>query len=543
MTPAVGQSAHKVVVVGGGFGGLQAALGLRRAPVEVTLVDRRNFHLFQPLTYQVATGALSPGEITYPLRAIFRRDDNVRVVMAEVSGFDLDRRELRLDPIGDMPAPRFLAYDTLIVSGGSNYSYFGHPEWRQFAFEVKSLESALMVRSRIFSAFEAAELETDPDRRQAWLTFVIVGAGPTGVEMAGQIAELARDTLRANFRTADPRACRIVLVEAEDRVLTSFPRSLSRRAARSLERLGVTPILGRSVVGVDADGVTVGDSGDNTERILARTVVWAAGVSASALASQLSVLTGAESDRAGRVTVEANLTLPGHPEIFAIGDMVRVRRAGGQAEVLPGVAPAAIQQGRFVAKVVRARLRGRDIRPFHYRNKGNLATIGRAAAVADVKGLKLSGFLAWATWLVVHLWYLVGFQNRLLVLIRWSFAFLTRNRGSRLITGQVTEPHPRAVASESAAGEVPVNAGEADFPGTNPTRPPMAAASRAVLSRKQAATKEPRPDDRRGIRARSGGSAAAGVLGSDSGELNAGADMQLLKDAPQVTAHRMRREE
>jgi NADH:ubiquinone reductase (H+-translocating) len=444
--------AHKVVVVGGGFGGLQAVIGLRRAPVAVTLVDRRNFHLFQPLTYQVATGALSPGEVTYPLRAIFRRDANVRVVMAEVASFDLARREVRLDPIGDLPAPRSLAYDTLIVAGGSDYSYFGHPEWREYAFEVKSLESALTVRSRIFSAFEAAELESDPERRQAWLTFVIVGAGPTGVETAGQIAELARDTLRSNFRTSDPGACRILLVEAADRVLTNFPPSLSKRAARSLERIGVTPILGRRVIGVDERGVTLAGAGANGERVLARTVVWAAGVSASGLATQLSVLTGAEADGAGRVTVEPDLTLPGHREIFAIGDMVRVRRIGGQPEVLPGVAPAAMQQGRYAAKVILARLGGRHTRPFRYRDKGNLATIGRASAVADVKGVKLSGLIAWATWLGIHLWYLVGFQNRALVLIRWAFSFLTRNRGSRLITGEVAEPHSR---SDAASAPVP----------------------------------------------------------------------------------------
>jgi NADH:ubiquinone reductase (H+-translocating) len=421
--------------------------------VEVTLVDRRNFHLFQPLTYQVATGALSPGEIAYPLRSAFRRGGNVRVTLAEVAGFDLEHREVRLDPIGDMPAPRSLAYDTLIVSAGSDYSYFGHPEWRPHAFEVKSLESALMVRSRIFSAFEAAELESDAGRRRAWLTFVVVGAGPTGVEIAGQIAELARDTLRADFSTTGPRVGRILLVETADRVLTSFPPSLSKRAARSLEKLGVTTIVGRSVIGVDQHGVTIGDGTGGQERILARTVVWAAGVAASTLASQLSVLTGAEADPAGRVTVERDLTLAGHPEIFAIGDMVRVRSKGGQAEALPGVASVALQQGRFAATVVRARLRGQESRPFHYHDKGNLATIGRAAAVADIRGVKLSGFLAWVTWLVVHLWYLVGFQNRLLVLMRWSFSFVTRNRGSRLITGEVAEPHSRDAGHDVAIAD------------------------------------------------------------------------------------------
>jgi NADH dehydrogenase len=421
--------AHRVVVVGGGFGGLQAALGLRKADVEITLIDRRNFHLFQPLSYQVATGALSPGEVAYPLRSVFKRDGNVRVLLAEVERFDLERREVVLGPVGDLPAPGPVPYDTLIVAGGSRYSYFGHDEWSEHAAEVKSLESALSVRGRILSAFEAAEIEHDAERRGEWLTFAVVGAGPTGVEMAGQIAEIARDTLRSDFRSADPGSGRILLIEAADRVLTGFPESLSAKAERSLRRLGVTPVLGSTVVDVDETGVTIEDGGGARRRIAARTLVWAAGVTASGLASQLAELTGAERDRAGRVTVEPDLTLPGHPEVFAIGDMVRVGET-----TFPGVAPVAMQQGRYAAKAVRARLKGRTAPPFRYRDKGNLATIGRAAAVADIKGLKLSGFLAWITWLVVHLFYLVGFQNRLLVLIRWSIAFVTRGRGTRLIT-------------------------------------------------------------------------------------------------------------
>src|SRR5256884_5797226 len=282
--------AHRVVVVGGGFGGLQSTLALRPAPVEVTLVDRRNFHLFQPLTYQVATGALSPGEIAYPLRAILKRHRRARVLLAEVSDIDVDRRELQLRSVDGLPAPPSLGYDTLIVSGGSLYSYFGHDEWSEHAAEVKSLESALVVRSRLLSAFEAAEEEPDPERRAAWLTFVVVGAGPTGVEMAGQIGELARDTLRHDFRAIDPRAGRILLIEAADRVLTSFPASLSDKAARSLRKLGVTPMLGSTVVGVDREGVTIDGAGGARERIPARTVVWAAGVSASTLARQLGEL-------------------------------------------------------------------------------------------------------------------------------------------------------------------------------------------------------------------------------------------------------------
>jgi NADH dehydrogenase len=425
---------HRVVVVGGGFGGLQAVLKLRRLAVEVTLVDRRNFHLFQPLTYQVATGALSPGEIAYPLRAIFKRDRNVQVLMAEVDDFDLEARELQLSPAVGVPAPPTISYDTLIVSGGSRYSYFGHDEWSDNAAEVKSLESALTVRNRLLSAFEAAEWESDPERRAAWLAFVVVGAGPTGVEMAGQIGELARDTLRADFRRIDPRTARILLVEAADRVLTTFPPSLSVKAARSLEKLGVTVLTQRTVVGVDGEGVAIEHGGSEPERIPSRTVIWAAGVTASGLATRLAELTGAESDRAGRVTVEPDLTLPGHPEVFALGDMVRVRDAAGGSTVLPGVAPVAMQQGRYAAKVVRDRLRSRPTQPFRYRDKGNLATIGRGAAVADIKGFKLSGHIAWITWLVVHLWYLVGFQNRLLVLIRWTSSFVTHGRGARLIT-------------------------------------------------------------------------------------------------------------
>jgi NADH dehydrogenase len=412
------------VIVGGGFGGLQAALALRRSPVEVTLVDRRNFHLFQPLTYQVATGALSPGEIAYPLRAIFKRNPNIRVLLAEAYDFDLEAREVYLRPAGEVPAPAALPYDTLIVAGGSRYSYFGHDEWRAHAAEVKSLESALVVRSRLLSAFEAAEV--DGVDHAAWLTFVVVGAGPTGVEIAGQIAELARDTLRRDFRAIDPRAARILLVERADRVLTSFPPSLSAKAARSLERLGVTVLTSRTVTDLDAESVVV-----DGERIAARTVVWAAGVTASMLASRLAARSRSEADPAGRVAVEPDLTLPGHPEVFALGDMVRLRD-----QALPGLAPVAMQQGRYAALVVKNRLGGRSTPPFRYHNKGNLATIGRAAAVADVKGLRLSGFAAWATWLTVHLWYLVGFQNRLLVLIRWSASFATHGRGARLITDQ-----------------------------------------------------------------------------------------------------------
>jgi NADH:ubiquinone reductase (H+-translocating) len=424
---------HRVVVVGGGFGGLQAAQKLSRAPVEVTLVDRRNFHLFQPLAYQVATGALSPGEICYPLRAIFKRRRNVRVVMAAVTGFDLAARRVECQPIGQAGASS-IPYDTLIVAGGSHYSYFGHDEWQPFAPELKSLEGALELRARILQAFEAAEEEPDPERRAAWLTFVIVGGGPTGVEMAGQIGEITRDT-RRDFREIDTRTARILLLEATDRLLATFPPSLSAKGVRSLERLGVTPRLGESAVDIDGHSVRIRDAEGEVEDIPTRTVIWAAGVTASELAATLGELSGAETDRAGRVTVEPDLSLPGHPEVLAIGDMVRIRRHEGEPLVLPGLAPVAMQQGRYAARLVRNRLRRRDTPPFRYRDKGNLATIGRASAVADLKFIRLSGFIAWLGWLAVHLWYLIGFQNRLLVLIRWSFSYFTHGRGARLITG------------------------------------------------------------------------------------------------------------
>ena len=433
---------HRVVVIGGGFGGLQAATHLARAPVELTLIDRRNFHLFQPLTYQVATGALSPAEVCYPLRAVFKRRGNVRVMLGEVHGFDLASREVRVESGAGDKGQVSVGYDTLIVAGGSSYSYFGHDDWRGVAPEVKSLESALAVRARILSAFEAAELESDAERRRGWLTFVVVGAGPTGVEMAGQIAELARDTMRRDFRAIDPRGGRILLVEIADRVLTTFPESLSRKALRSLEHLGVSPLLGRTVVGIEEEAVTVQSADGGSERIPARTKIWCAGVTASGLAARLAEQADGELDRAGRVAVEPDLTLPGHPEMFAIGDMVSVRGADGTPLVLPGVAPVAMQQGRYAAKVVRARLGGRSTGPFHYRDKGNLATIGRGRAVADLHVIRMSGLVAWVTWLVVHIWYLIGFQNRLLVILRWAASFMTRGRGARLITDQPSPGEP-----------------------------------------------------------------------------------------------------
>jgi NADH dehydrogenase len=418
----------RVVDVGGGFGGLQAVRHVRRAPVDVTLVDRQNFHLFQPLAYQVATGALAAPEIAPPLRQVFRRSANVRVMLAEVTGFDLGRGTVALARLPNGDAASELPFDELVVAGGSAYSYFGHEEWGRYAPELKSLAGALDLRSRILNAFEAAEVEPDPARRRAWLTFAVVGAGPTGVEMAGQIAELARDTLRRDFRAIDTRTTRVLLVEAGDRVLASFPPSLSRRAKRSLERLGVTTLLDTTVVGVDADGVELRLEDGSTEPVPARTAIWAAGVTASPLARLLAEAAGAEVDRAGRILVEPDLRVAGHPNVRAIGDMVAVRNGTGGVLELPGVAPVAMQQGRHVARAIRG---GRG--SFRYRDKGNLATIGRSRAVADIKGLHLSGFLAWAVWLGVHLAYLIGFQNRAVVLVRWAFSYVTRGRGARLI--------------------------------------------------------------------------------------------------------------
>jgi NADH dehydrogenase len=401
--------------------------------VEVTLIDRRNFHLFQPLTYQVATGALSATEVCFPLRWIFRRHRNVRVLMGDVTGFDLEGRTVHMEPVAGDGGPRSIPYDTLIVAGGSRYSYFGRDDWQAVAHEVKSLESALTVRSQILSAFEAAELESDEELRRAWLTFVVVGGGPTGVEMAGQIGELARDTLRREFRSIDPREARVLLVETMDRLLTSFPPKLSAKATRSLEHLGVTPLLEHTVVDIDEQSVTI-ESGDHEpERIPAQTVIWAAGVTASSMASQLGETTGAEVDRAGRVLVGPDLTLPGHPEVLALGDMVRIRGEDGELQPLLGVAPEAMQEGRYAAKAVKSRLQGREPGPFRYRDKGNVATIGRARAVADLHWVKASGFAAWLLWLGIHIFYLIGFQNRILVMIRWSSSFFTHGRGGRVI--------------------------------------------------------------------------------------------------------------
>jgi len=408
-----------VVVVGGGFGGLQAVRGLKDADVDVTLVDRQNFYLFQPLVYQVATGSLSSVEVAVPLRQILRRQRNARVLIGEVDGFDLAARRVSVAGLPNGESLE-LEYDTLVVAGGSRYSYFGHDEWAVYAPELKSLDGALDLRDRILLAFEAAEVEPDEAARAEWLTFVVVGAGPTGVEMAGQIAELAKDVLHAEYRAMDTRATQVLLVEATDRVLRAFPPSLSVSGEKQLRSLGVTPLLQTTVVGIDERSVEVEAADGTRSRIPARTKIWAAGVTASPLAALLRP----ETDRSGRIVVEPDLTVAGHAEVFALGDMVTVR-----GQELHGVAPVAMQQGRHVAHSIRTGTR----EPFRYRDKGELATIGRSRAVGVIRGVRVSGFLAWALWLGVHIAYLVGFQNRLLVLTRWAFSFVTRGRGARVI--------------------------------------------------------------------------------------------------------------
>jgi NADH dehydrogenase len=440
---------HRVVIVGAGFGGVQAAKHLAGTAVSVTLIDRRNFTLFQPLTYQIATGALSPGDVAYPLRSLFGHQSNVEVLVGDVTACDIDARRLTLDyPTGEV-GPATMDYDTLIVAAGSSYSYFGHDEFREYAHEVKTLESAITVRSQILRAFERAESGSDERERAADLTFVVVGAGPTGVEMAGQIAELAHRTLADGFNRIDTTAVRVLLLDGEDRILRTFPESLSDKAAAQLERLGVTVSLGQMVVDVDERCVVVQDSDGARSQIQTHTVVWAAGVEASGLAGDLAHAAGGETDRSGRLTVEPDLTLPGHPEVIVLGDMVRVRDREGNAQELPGVAPVAIQMGRYAARLVSGRLTGRDTRPFRYRDKGNLATIGRGSAIADLHFIRLSGFLAWCVWLVVHLWYLIGFRNRFLVFAQWSFSYFSGGRGSCLIEDPTYSSGPAARASGS----------------------------------------------------------------------------------------------
>jgi NADH:ubiquinone reductase (H+-translocating) len=421
---------HHVVIIGGGFGGLSAARKLKHAPVQVTLIDRCNYHLFQPLLYQVATGSLSPANIAEPLRNILKRQANAHVLLAEATRIDAANRRVIL-------SDGVIEYDTLIVAAGSSHTYFGHEEWAKYAPGLKTIDDATEMRSRILLAFEAAERESDPIKLQEWMTFVIVGGGPTGAELAGALGEIARDTLRQNFRDIDPKKTRIVLVEGADRVLPTYPSSLSEAARGMLARLGVTIRTGSIVTDIREHLVTIRE-GNVSEQIPTRTILWAAGVLGSPLGPLLSRDTGAPADEAGRIIVEPDLTVPGHPEIFVVGDLANFSHQTGKP--LPGVAQPAIQQGKYVARAIERRLQGETIPPFHYFDKGNLAVIGRGAAVADLNRLRLSGIPAWLIWIFIHLLYIVEFQNRLLILLQWAWLYVTYDRSARLITGKSPLP-------------------------------------------------------------------------------------------------------
>jgi NADH dehydrogenase len=407
----------RVVIVGAGFGGLTAAKALSGKPFDVTVIDQHNYHLFQPLLYQVATAGLSPAEIASPIRGILSREQNVSVMLGKVSGVDAARREV-------LAEGRRIPYDTLILATGAQHAYFGHDDWAAHAPGLKTIDDATYIRRRILLAFEKAETETDAAERARLLNFVVVGGGPTGVEMAGAIAELANRALAADFRSIDPRAARIILVEAAPRLLTPFDPSLSEAAKKSLEQLGVEVRLGAAVTALDAEGVSIG-----AERIDARTVIWGAGV----MASPAGVWLGAEMDRAGRVKVSSDLSVPGHPDIFVIGDTALLNGAGGNP--LPGVAPVAKQQGQYVANLLLARRKGQVVKPFRYRDFGSLATVGRSRAVVQMGRLKIKGFIAWLLWSVAHIYFLIGFRNRLVVATNWLWSYVTFQRGTRLITG------------------------------------------------------------------------------------------------------------
>ena len=424
-------SPHHVVIIGGGFGGLYAAKALGEASVQVTLIDKRNFHLFQPLLYQVATGSLSAGDISSPLRAVLSRQKNVKVLMGEVTHIDADQQQVRLKN------DEVVSYDSLIVATGVSHHYFGKDEWADIAPGMKTIEDALEVRRRIFLAFEAAEKETDPEKRKALLTFVVVGAGPTGVELAGALAELAYGTLKDDFRNINTQEAKILLLEGMNRVLPPYPEDLSDEAQKSLERLGVTVQTQTLVTNIDGDTVTL-RSGDKEEDIQASTVLWAAGVKASAMGKVLAEQTGAELDRVGRVMVEADLSVPGHPNLFVIGDLAHYAHQGEKP--LPGMAPVAMQQGDYVANLIRHRLEDKTLPAFCYKDNGSMAVIGRNAAVANLNFAKFSGLPAWLIWVFIHIYYLIEFDNKLLVLTQWAWNYFTRKRGVRLITGHDSLP-------------------------------------------------------------------------------------------------------
>ena len=419
---------HQVVIIGGGFGGLYAAKSMAKANVQITLIDKRNFHLFQPLLYQVATGSLSPADISSPLRSVLSKSKNTKVLLGEVNDIDTSAQNV-------MVGAESVPYDTLIVATGAKHSYFGKDNWEEFAPGLKTVEDAIEMRRRIFSAFEAAESESDPVKRQALLTFVIVGGGPTGVELAGAIAELATKTLTEDFRNIDTAETRVLLLEGLDRILPPFAPELSHTAEVSLTALGVDVQTKTLVTHIENDIVTI-KQGDDVKEIAAKTVLWAAGVKASPMGKVLTEKTGVESDRAGRVIVEPDLSIKGFPNIFVVGDLANFAHQNDKP--LPGVAPVAMQEGEYVAKLIQKRLKGETLRPFKYVDRGSLAMIGQHAAVVDLGFIKLRGFFAWFVWLFIHIYFLIEFDNKLVVMIQWLWSYFTRNRGARLITGKET---------------------------------------------------------------------------------------------------------
>ncbi len=434
---AASQPPHKVVIVGGGFGGLYTAKALNNKDINVTLIDKRNFHLFQPLLYQVATGTLSPADISSPLRSVLKKSKNTKVLLGEVT--DIDAGQQNVIVRGEK-----IPYDSLIIATGAKHSYFGKDEWEEFAPGLKTVEDAIEMRRRIFTAFEAAEQEINEEKRRALLTFVVVGGGPTGVELAGAIAELAYSILKEDFRNIDTSETQVLLLEGLDRVLPPFAPELSVKAQESLQKLGVTIVTKTLVTGIEGDIVTV-KQGDEIKQFAAKTVLWAAGVKASPLGKVIAEKTGTECDRAGRVIVEPDLSLKGYPNIYVIGDLAHFAHQTGKP--LPGVAPVAMQEGEYVAKSIKQQIKGNTIPPFNYVDKGSLAVIGQHSAVVDLGFMKLTGFLAWLFWLLVHIYYLVEFDNKLVVMIQWVWNYFTRNRGARLITGKDL-PEPVEINSQ-----------------------------------------------------------------------------------------------
>ena len=415
---------HHVVIIGGGFGGLYAAQTLAKSQVKVTLIDKRNFHVFQPLLYQVATGGLSPADISSPIRALVNRNKNIEVLMGEVLDIDPEKQTVKL-------THKEIAYDSLIVATGVTHQYFGNEEWAEFAPGLKTIEDALDIRRRIFIAFEAAEKETNPDKHQDWLTFAIIGAGPAGVELAGALAEVAHGTLKDDFRNIDTSKAKIILLSSRDRILPTYPEKLSLKAQQSLERLGVTVINKARAIDIQKDNLTI-RIGDRIEKITAKTIVWTAGMKASGMSKILVERTGAEVDRAGRVIVSQDFKLPGYDNIFAIGDLANYSHQDDKP--LPGIAPVAMQEGQYVARLIANSTQGKAIAPFYYFDSGSLAVIGKHEAVVDLGFIKLSGFLAWCVWMFIHVFYLLEFDNKLIVMIQWAWNYFTFSKGARLIT-------------------------------------------------------------------------------------------------------------